>query len=130
MSTIAGEPPAADTYDSSKVSAGQSLPGHNEGGVDDDACAWIGVGNLIAGATGVVHRFHEQRQSDLAQFQLLRIARRQMNAVCPGQMPRLAQVCRPGRIYMMLFVECIVRILGLLGPSGDGRISHNSPDPV
>ena len=37
-------------------------------------------------------------------------ARLQMNVVCLDQMPRPVQVYRPGRIYIMLFVECFYQM--------------------
>ena len=40
-------------------------------------------------------------------------ARLRMYAVWQDQTHRLAQACQPGRIYMMLFVECTIRIFGL-----------------
>jgi len=41
-------------------------------------------------------------------------ARLRMYAVWQDQTHRLAQACQPGRIYMMLFVECMNRIIILL----------------
>ena len=57
-------------------------------------------------------------------------ARLQTNVVCPDQMHRLAQVCQPGRIYMMLFVECLCQIYGfpfvnIFGHSGSApQLTH------